>query len=486
MRLSDLVSQLGPHDVASTGGRALEARAVVAVHHDSRRVGGDDVFVAIPGATVDGRRFVPGLRCAAVLAEAPVDAEPDVAVIQVPDTRLALARAAAALAGHPGRDVPVIGLTGTNGKTTTAFMLEAIARAAGGTAAVIGTTGHRVAGRPVPATHTTPEAPVLQDLLVQARDAGCRLVAMEVSSIGLDLRRVDAIPFAVAGFTSFSQDHLDYHGTMEAYLAAKLRLVEELVVEDGVVVLHDGLPEAALTADLGGRRRVLVGASESADLRLLEAVHDLSGAFARFTWRGAEHRLRTPLVGAHNLDNALVALGCALGVGIPMDAALAGLYRLPPIPGRLEPVPNNAGLHVFVDYAHTPDALSSVLDTLRPLGPGRILTVFGCGGDRDRAKRPLMGAAAEAGSDRVYLTSDNPRTEDPQAILDAIVRGMRGPSVVEPDRRAAIARALRDAAPGDVVLIAGKGHEATQTIGDRVLPFHDPTVAAELLAGGAR
>jgi UDP-N-acetylmuramoyl-L-alanyl-D-glutamate--2,6-diaminopimelate ligase len=484
MRLSDLVLQLGDHDVASAGGRALDDRDVRAVHHDSRKVGPDDVFVAIPGAAVDGRRFVPGLRCAAVLTAGPVEADADVAVVHVPDPRLALARAAAALAGHPGRAVPVVGITGTNGKTTTAFMLEAIARAAGGSAAVIGTTGHRIAGRPVPTTHTTPEAPVLQDLLAQARDAGCRLVAMEVSSIGLDLRRVDAIPFAVAGFTSFSQDHLDYHGTMHAYLDAKLRLIRELVVEGGTVVLHDSLPEAALSAGLGGRTRIVVGEGPRADLRLVEAVHDLSGAFGRFSWRGEEHRLRTPLVGAHNLANALVALGCALGVGIPMDAALAGLFRLPPVPGRLEPVANTHGISIFVDYAHTPDALEAVLGTLRPLTRGRILTVFGCGGDRDAAKRPLMGAAAEAASDRVYLTSDNPRSEDPLAILDDILRGMRGPAVVEPDRRAAIARALRDARPGDVVLIAGKGHEATQTIGDRVLPFHDPTVAADLLAAG--
>lgn len=477
MRLRDIVQQLGPHDVVGD----LE-RDVRAAHHDSRAVGPGDLFVAIPGAHVDGRRFVPGLACAAVITEGPVQADPGVTVITVPDARSALARAAAALHDHPGATLPVIGLTGTNGKTTTASMLESIAQAAGMPACIIGTTGHRIAGRPVPTAHTTPEAPVLQALLAEARDAGCGLVAMEVSSIGLDLRRADAIPFRVAGFTSFSQDHMDHHGTMAAYLDSKLRLFTELLAPDGVAVLHDSLPAEALGVDLGGRRRLVVGASEAADLRLLEAVHGLDGAFARFTWQGGEHRLRMPLVGAHNLDNALVALGCALSIGVPMDAALAGLWRLPPVPGRLEPVPGARGFHVFVDYAHTPDALTRVLGTLRPLTPGRLSVVFGCGGDRDRGKRPLMGAAAERGADRVVLTSDNPRSEDPTVILQQIRAGMDGPALVEPDRETAIRRAISAARPGDVVLIAGKGHEATQTIGAEVRDFHDPTVAARLLA----
>ena len=477
MRLRDLVQQLGPHHAVGD----LE-RPVRAAHHDSRSVGPDDLFVAITGATVDGRRFAPGLSCAAIVAEGPVDAEPGVTCITVPDARVALARAAAALHGHPGAALPVIGLTGTNGKTTTAWMLESIGRAAGLEVGIIGTTGHRVAGRPVPTAHTTPEAPILQGLLAEARDAGCGFVAMEVSSIGLDLRRADAVPFRVAGFTSFSQDHLDHHGTMAAYLEAKLRLLTELLAPDGVAVLHDSLPAEALGVGLGGRRRLVVGRAAGSDLRVLEAVHDLDGAFARFTWQGAEHRLRLPLVGAHNLDNALVALGCALALDLPLDRALAGLWRLPPVPGRLEPVPARGGFHVFVDYAHTPDALTRVLATLRPLTAGRLHVVFGCGGDRDRLKRPLMGAAAARGADRVVLTSDNPRSEDPAAILEQIGAGIGGPFAVEPDRERAIRRALGDARTGDVVLIAGKGHEATQTVGDRSWPFHDPTVAGRILA----
>lgn len=477
MRLRDLVQQLGPHQAVGD----LE-RDVRATHHDSRAVRPDDVFVAIPGARIDGRRFVPGLACAAVIAEAPVQADPGVTIIIVPDARVALARAAAALHDQPGAHLPVIGLTGTNGKTTTAWMLESISAAAGQKAGIIGTTGHRIAGRPVPAAHTTPEAPVLQALLADARDAGCGLVAMEVSSIGLDLRRADAIPFRVAAFTSFSQDHLDHHGTMEVYLQAKLRLFTELLAPDGVAVMHESLPADALGVDLGSRTRLLVGRGESADLRLLEAVHGLDGVFARFTWRGDEHRLRMPLVGDHNLDNALTALGCALALGISIEHALTGLWRLPPVPGRLEPVANSRGFHVFVDYAHTPDALARVLATLRPLTPGRISVVFGCGGDRDRTKRPLMGAAAERGADRVVLTSDNPRGEDPAAILQQIRAGMDGPALIEADREQAIRRALGAARPGDVVLIAGKGHEATQTAGGASRPFHDPTVAARVLA----
>ena len=476
MRLRDIVQQLDPHDVVGD-----LARDVRAVHHDSRAVGPDDVFVAIPGSHLDGRRFVPGLRCAAVIAQGPVEAEPGVTIVTVPDARVALASTAAALHGHPATALPVIGLTGTNGKTTTAWMLESISKAAGWKACIIGTTGHRIAGRAVPATHTTPEAPVLQSLIAAARDAGCRLVAMEVSSIGLHLRRADAIPFRVAGFTSFSQDHLDHHGTMAAYLSAKLRLFTELLAPDGVAVLHDSLPAAARDVDLRGRERLLVGTSPTADLRLLEAVHDLDGVFARFSWHGAEHRLRLPLVGAHNLDNALVALGCALSAGVPLDTALAGLWRLPPVPGRLEPVRAGQPFHVFVDYAHTPDALTQVLATLRPLTDGRLTVVFGCGGDRDRGKRPLMGRAAEAGADRVVLTSDNPRSEDPEGILQQIRAGMDGPALVEVDRRMAVKRALAGARSGDVVLIAGKGHETTQTIGGEARPFHDPTVAAEIL-----
>ncbi|MEC8425221.1 MAG: UDP-N-acetylmuramoyl-L-alanyl-D-glutamate--2,6-diaminopimelate ligase, partial [Myxococcota bacterium] len=396
--------------------------------------------------------------------------------------RIALARAAAALHGSPGSTLPVIGLTGTNGKTTTAWMLESIARAAAQSAGIIGTTGHRIAGRTIPSTHTTPEATVLQALLASAREAGCDLVAMEVSSIGLDLRRVDAIPFRVAAFTSFSQDHLDHHGTMAAYLGAKLRLFTELLAPGGTAVLHDGLPAEVLGLELPGRTKLLVGRSESADLRLLEAVHGLDGAFARFTWQGAEHSLRMPLVGGHNLENALMAMACALAIGVPLEAALAGLWRLPPVPGRLEPVPGARGFHAFVDYAHTPDALERVLATLRPLTTGRLTVVFGCGGDRDRSKRPLMGIAAERGADRVVLTSDNPRSEDPTLLLRQIQTGMDGPALVEPDRERAIREALMAARPGDVVLIAGKGHEATQTIGDRTLEFHDPTVAARILA----
>ena len=411
-----------------------------------------------------------------------MESEPGVAVLTVDNARTALATTAAVLHGIPGADVPVIGLTGTNGKTTTAWMLESISDAAGVAVGVIGTTGHRIAGRPGPTAHTTPEAPVLQALLAEARDAGCAFVAMEVSSIGIDLHRADAIPFRVAGFTSFSQDHLDHHGTMAAYLQSKVRLFTELLAPDGVAVLHDSLPAEVLQADIGRRTRLVVGASDQADLRLLESVHDLDGAFARFTWRGSEHRLRLPLVGDHNLDNALVALGCALSVGISMDTALAGLWRLPAVPGRLEAVREGQPFHVFVDYAHTPDALTRVLETLRPLTAGRLTVVFGCGGDRDPGKRPLMGRAAEQGADRVVLTSDNPRSEDPDLILDQIRSGMEGPALVEPDRAQAIQQALESARQGDVVLIAGKGHENTQTIGTEVRPFHYPTIAARLLA----
>jgi len=499
MHLADLVAALQP--AAVTG--ALEGE-VTRVVHDSRQAGPDAgpdvVFVAIRGAHSDGRRFVPGLRVAAVIADAPVQAEPGVPVIQVTNARRALAQAAALLAGQPSTRLPVIGITGTNGKTTVSFMLEAIAVAAGGTAGVIGTTGHRVAGVGVPTQHTTPEAPTIQALLARMADAGCALAAVEVSSIGLSMHRVDGTRFAAAVFTSFSQDHLDFHGSMEAYLQAKLRLFSELLAPEGTAVIWGPDPVADRVAAAAGARRVWrYGRAETAE----EARGlDLVATDVRLGLDGAEAQVRTPmgegelhlkLAGAHNVDNALGALGAALAVGIPLDRALAGLAGLRAVPGRLEPVPDPAGVRtVLVDYAHTPDALARTLATLRSLGPRRLLLVMGCGGDRDRGKRPAMGQVAVEGADHTWVTSDNPRSEDPAAIIAEILAGVpaalrtrlegQAQLEVQLDRARAITAAVAAAGPGDTLLIAGKGHETTQTIGDQVLPFDDREVAAAALA----
>jgi UDP-N-acetylmuramoyl-L-alanyl-D-glutamate--2,6-diaminopimelate ligase len=442
------------------------------------------VFVAIRGARVDGHDRAPALaQAAAVVVERPVRAAPGVTVIEVPDTRVALAQLCAASHAHPAEALPVIGVTGTNGKTSTTFLLAAIARAAGRVPGIIGTTGHFVGDTQLPTTHTTPDAPTTQALLARMRESRAGLVAMEVSSIGLAARRCDAIPFRAAVFTNLTRDHLDYHGTMEAYADAKARLFTELLAGPAILNGQDPWTPAL---------RARISPATTCWTHAVDADADLRADLEELSWRGTRARVRTPegtgtlslqVLGRHNVQNALGALGAALAVGIPLDAALAGLAACTGIPGRLQSVPNTRGFTVLVDYAHTDDALARVLGELRMLGPKRILTVFGCGGDRDKGKRPLMGAAAAAGSDLVVLTSDNPRSEAPEAILRDILPGVgSAPHRVVPDRRDAIRLALAEAGPGDIVLLAGKGHEATQTIGDTVLPFSDAAVAAEELA----
>ncbi len=475
MRLADLLAHLDPVQVSGPVDRPIQR-----VTHDSRLAGKEDIFVAIVGARSDGRTYARTLEVAAVIADQPVDVLPGVTVILVEDARRALALASAAVAGFPGRAMKVIGITGTNGKTTTSWMVEAIARHAGERIGVIGTTGARIAGAPEPLGFTTPEAPVLQDLLARMRAAGCGLVVMEVSSIGLSLYRADGIPFRVAVFTSFTQDHLDFHHTMDAYAAAKARLFQDLLASDGTAVLNMDDPSWARFQPSHGLCWTY-GLSPSAELRAEIRACDLSGTRALVRWRREEGELVVRLPGPHNVSNALAAVASGLAVGIPLQTCLEGIAALTRVPGRLDPVENDRGLSIFVDYAHTPDALERVLDVLRPLTPGRLITVFGCGGDRDRGKRPLMGRAASERSDLSILTSDNPRSEEPGAILADILAGVVGAHEVEPDRAAAIARAVRLARPGDCVLIAGKGHETTQTIGALTLPFDDAEVARAAL-----
>lgn len=485
MRLHDLLASLGPHTVTGP-----VDRWVGGVDHDSRNIGAEDVFVAISGGSVDGRRFARALPCAAVVAEGEVETAPGVTTVQVPDARLALARLSAARWSDPSRSLPVVGLTGTNGKTTTASFLSSIGDAAGWPWARIGTLGHEIAGQPVPTQHTTPEAPVLQRMLAEARDAGCRFAAMEVSSIGLDLRRVDATSFAAAGFTSFSRDHLDFHGTMEAYFASKARLFSELLATDGTAVVNGDDPASGRLQPRGTtvwRTKVRPGTDKPtvATTDTLEASGVRADRTGTHAWLATPHGcgpLHVPLLGDFNLVNALVAIGCALALEVPLETALAGVARCAGVPGRMERVQaaqDCLDVTVLVDYSHTPDALEGALASLRPvLAGGRLLTVFGCGGDRDRGKRPEMGRAACAGSDLVYATSDNPRSEDPQSILEDIAPGLGPNARVVVDRAQAIQDALAEARPGDVVLIAGKGHETGQVVGDTTLPFDDRIEAA--------
>jgi len=477
MDLANLLPCLAPRSVDGP-----TERPVSDASNDSRKIGPTDIFVAIRGAQVDGRRFARTLDCAAVIADGPVEVMPGVTTILVDDARRALAQVAAAIHGHPARRLPVVGITGTNGKTTTAHLLEAALTYSGRTGLLLGTTGHRLAGQPIPARHTTPESPVIQGLLSRAQRADCDYAVMEVSSIGLDLRRVDALPFQVAAFTSFSQDHLDHHGDMDHYFDAKARLFTELLATDGIAILN---ADDATIADLRIPHRTVLryGHGNGCDVRITAPVTDLHGCRAQVHVFGRSHTLSIPLVGEHNLENAICAFTIGIALGAKAETILEGLRTAPHVSGRLEPVPHTGqGPTVFVDYAHTPDALNRVLTALRSLTTGEVHTVFGCGGDRDREKRPLMGHAVETGSDHVWVTSDNPRTEDPDSIIVDIVAGIEGAAHTEVDRRVAIHAAIAAAADSDVVLIAGKGHETTQTIGTTDIPFDDMQVASEALA----
>jgi UDP-N-acetylmuramoyl-L-alanyl-D-glutamate--2,6-diaminopimelate ligase len=467
-------------------------RPIAGLTHDSRAVAQDWVFVALPGLRFDGHDFVPRLaQAAAVVVERDVEVPAGVSVLRVADTRRALAALAAAFHGHPGRRVPVVGVTGTNGKTTATSLAASALEASGLRPGLVGTTGHRVGSSTLDAAaltgvvghhHTTPEAPLLQALLARMVDEGCDAVLMEVSSIGLDAHRADAIPFEVAAFTNLTRDHLDYHGDMESYARAKERLFHELLGAGGLALLNRDDP-AHPRFRPEGRACWTYGLDEG-DVHAESVELSASGTLARIVTPAGRGELRLPLVGRHNLSNALCAVGIALGLGRSLEPTLAGLAAVPPVPGRLEPVPNERGIAVFVDYAHTPDALEHVLACLRELAPRELITVFGCGGDRDQGKRGPMGRAAWEGSDLSVVTSDNPRSEDPETIIAQILEGIPAgaPKLeVEVDRAAAIRLALGRAREGDIVLIAGKGHETYQELAGGTIDFDDRLVARAVL-----
>jgi UDP-N-acetylmuramoyl-L-alanyl-D-glutamate--2,6-diaminopimelate ligase len=409
-----------------------------------------------------------------------------VAFVGVPDVPVARALVADAFYGHPSRRMDMVGVTGTNGKTTTTWMLRAMLAMDGRSTGLVGTLGAWIGARHEPLAHTTPDALQLQRLLARMVDENLSTCVMEVSSHALVQRRVHGIAFDVGVFTNVTPDHLDYHGTMEAYAAAKGRLFEELP-EDSTAVLNASDPASRVYRLSTAARVLSYGIDVPCDVRAVVQRLDADGTRLGVSAPdfGLSLDVSTRLVGRHNVQNALAATASALALGLPPAAIATGLESLPAVPGRLEPVLCGQDFRVIVDYAHTPDALEKVLELLRPLTAGRLSVVFGCGGDRDRSKRPLMGRAVAAAADRLYVTSDNPRSEDPEAILDEIVAGIpparRADIVRLADRRAAIQRACAEAQGGDIVLIAGKGHETTQTIGAEVLPFDDRAVAKEVL-----
>jgi UDP-N-acetylmuramoyl-L-alanyl-D-glutamate--2,6-diaminopimelate ligase len=475
---------------------------VAAVTSDSRAVSPGSVFVALKGLKADGVSFARdaiGRGAVAVAAEGPRPDDLSAAIpwLQVPDARLALAALSASFFGNPSVDLVLVGITGTNGKTTTAYLLASIFEAAGIKCGRIGTVGYQVGGREIEATRTTPEAPDLQRMLREMVTAGCGACVIEASSHALALRRVDYLHFSAVVFSNLTRDHLDFHRDMEDYFAAKRRLFE-LLPPGGIGVANLDDPRGAAFA-AAAPRPVTYAIDTPADVRPGPLTFSLEGlAFEARTPRGALS-LRSPLVGRPNAYNILAAAATAMALDLPFNAIERGVANLALVPGRFELASEaQDDVRVVVDYAHTDDALRNLLETARPLATGRIITVFGCGGDRDRTKRPLMGAVAARLSDLVIVTSDNPRSEDPERIIEEIKRGIvmpadrlgpkgqAGPkatpclSIV--DRKTAIERAVQDARPGDLVLVAGKGHEKYQEIGDRVLSFDDAAVAKSALA----
>ena len=492
MTLADVVAAVGAGggDAALAGVPATQP--VSAIAYDSRRVTPGAVFVALRGLKADGVAFAAQARArgaVAIVAETPRPEGDSGAWIQAADARLALALLADRFHGQPSRRMPVVGVTGTNGKTTTAYLLAAILDAAGLTAGVMGTVSYRVGREEREAARTTPEAPDVQQLLAEMLAAGCRSAVMEVSSHALALRRVDGMRFAAAIFTNLTRDHLDFHADMEAYFAAKRRLFEMLEPDAPGVINVDDPRAPALVAACG--RSLTYGIAAAADVTPGPLTLALDGLALDIRTPKGSLSVRSKLVGRPNVYNILAATAAAVALDVPLEAVAAGVHALPGVPGRFEVVSSPADdVTVVVDYAHTDDALRNLLETARPLAPKRLVTVFGCGGDRDRTKRPLMGMVAARLSDVVVITSDNPRSEDPARIIEEIRRGItpgatsgrRAEVMAVVDRAEAIERAVLMAGAADLVLIAGKGHEKYQQIGDRVLPFDDVEVARQALA----
>jgi UDP-N-acetylmuramyl-tripeptide synthetase len=494
MRLDTLLDSVNIKDFAGP-----EDQVINAIHYDSREMKAGGLFVAIHGLQCDGHGFIDDAverGAAAIVTEKAWSGPPSVSVIQVDNARRTLAALSSFFYGDPSRELFVIGVTGTNGKTTTSYLVESILRAAGFNVGVVGTINYRFGDQTFVNSVTTPESRDLMFMLRQMADNGVTHVVMEVSSHALDLNRVAFCEFDVGVFTNLSRDHLDYHGSMEAYWHCKRRLCLEYLglgpkqVQPVAVVNWDDPQGRELVSEISVRS-LRAGLSKECEIRAEDIKIRGSGISGRVMTLKGSFRFVSPLVGRHNIYNILTATGVAAALGLPESTMKAGIEGLHAIPGRLEPVATGRGFSVFVDYAHTPDALEKVLATLRAITPGRLITVFGCGGDRDRYKRPLMGAGAGCLSDLSVLTSDNPRSEAPEAILADITAGIaavrkrryeiselsegfESPGyAVEPDRKRAIAVAIGAARKGDTILLAGKGHETYQLMGEKTVPFDD-------------
>jgi len=479
---------------------------ISAIHYRAQEVQPSGLFVAIPGLTVDGHTYIDAAidrGAAAIVVQRPV--QKNIVTIQVKNTRKALAQIAGRFYQNPSQGLCMIGITGTNGKTTTAFLIESILAAAGHSVGVIGTIDYRFAGRHYENPVTTPESLDLQRILAEMRQQGVSHVVLEVSSHAIDLDRIHGCQFDIGVFTNLTQDHLDYHDDMAHYWDCKKKFFTDYLCAGAkkekaiAVVCADHREGEELLASLG-IKTLSAGYSQRCQIKPDHTAVDLSGITAEISFPAGRFKLKSALIGAHNLENILCAVGVGLAMNIPPETIRTGIEGLTHVPGRLEYIANTAERFVYVDYAHTPDALRNVLSALRLISENRIICVFGCGGDRDRSKRPLMGEIAGRICDLSIITSDNPRTEDPIRITSQIRDGIRLTSaaefnvaeittgfgkkgfVVEPDRREAIRLGLSVSRPGDIILIAGKGHETYQIVGKQKQPFDDRSEARQALS----
>ncbi len=486
MQLKTLLSS-----AAVTSVDGAQERDITSLAYDSRRVQPGGLFFALKGEKVDGAQYVA--QAVERGAEAVVSEQGQLRAratnVVVPDARAAMADMAASFYRHPSRQLKVAGVTGTNGKTTTAFLIKHLCDEALRRCGLIGTVRYEVGDRILPATRTTPESLDVQDLLWQMYSAGCKTAAMEVSSHALSQGRVRGVEFDLGVFTNLTQDHLDYHGSMDEYFEAKVRLFTQIAAQEhkkgrAVVNLDDRFGNILASRLRGELPLITYGLGVHADFRASNVRTDFQGTSYQLDALGRSYLVRLPLIGTFNVYNSLAAIAAAQAMGADVRSSVLALAKARTVPGRLESVTGQRQFRVFVDYAHTDDALFNVIRACRELQPGRIIVVFGCGGDRDRAKRPLMGAVVDQYADHAIVTSDNPRSEDPQAIMADITAGMRrGRHEVIADRREAIFKAIAMAQPRDIVLIAGKGHENYQQVGDTALPFDDVLVAKSALEG---
>jgi UDP-N-acetylmuramoyl-L-alanyl-D-glutamate--2,6-diaminopimelate ligase len=481
MQLKTLAAALPTRQIIGTLDRTVESIA-----YDSRRVQRNGLFVALRGEKADGHEFIDSAieKGASVIVTEREEQHPRVTCLVVENTRAALAELSANFYGHPAWKLKLAAVTGTNGKTTTTFLIKHICEKAGLRCGLVGTVRYEIGERILPAIRTTPESLDLQELLAQIVNAGCRAAAMEVSSHALAQDRTRGLEWNVAVFTNLTQDHLDFHGTMENYFDSKAKLFARLGSQEkkrkpvAIVNIDDRYGEQLLKKIDQRVAVVTYGRSVRADFRASNYRVEFSGTSYQLDAHGKSYLVRLPLIGGFNVANSVAALAAANALGISLRDAVLSLGKSPQVPGRLELVPAKRQFQVFVDYAHTPDALQNVLKTLRELEPHRLIVVFGCGGNRDREKRPLMGEIVDRHADYAIVTSDNPRKEDPDAIIVEIEKGFRSSRYEKMvDRTQAIDSAITLAQPRDFVLIAGKGHENYQEFADHTVPFDDIQVA---------